>query len=150
VRLNLVLGRGEEVTVSLPEIRVYNNGLELVIRAVGDDRVIRASRPSVGLLSEHCSLTVGYPNGRAAALRCDAPPEVGESAPQTSFNGGSGEPDRVDVQFFVWPLPSPGAITLTCKRPQARIASTQTRIDADQLLATARDAPPLWPDIEQA
>src|SRR6202030_348489 len=76
-------------------------GLEFAIHAVGDDRIINARRPG-SLLTEHCSLTVSYQDGRAAALK-PAAPQLGASTLGASFTRGCAALNRVEQQFLVWP-----------------------------------------------
>jgi len=60
---------------------------------------------------------------------------------------GSGSQDgwTQQVRLWLWPLPPPGAVALTCTWPAADVALTHISLDANALLAAAARAQPLWP-----
>lgn len=48
-------------------------------------------------------------------------------------------------EVWLWPVPQRGNLTVVCAWPDRGIAETSTVLDADELIAAAASAGPLWP-----
>jgi len=61
--------------------------------------------------------------------------------------GGSSTRGKVTLKpgFWLWPLPPPGQLRISCEWPLVDIAMTTVEIDADVLLDAASRARSLWP-----
>lgn len=161
VPVELVLGRSEQAVVMLSGMRAFPAGVAMTL-------LVRTRRRLRGL-SLHEELFDGpyrhdqddawrrdrlrwgveFADGRRAT-NVDAWPDPGEASPTTDqpvlFGGGGGGGDRaVDRDYWLWPLPPPGALTVVLQWPLLGIEQTTTRIDADEIVAAAARAQPLWP-----
>ena len=47
--------------------------------------------------------------------------------------------------YWLWPLPPPGPLRISCEWPLVDIAMTTVEIDANNLLGAASRARSLWP-----
>jgi len=61
--------------------------------------------------------------------------------------GGSSTRGKVTMKpgYWLWPLPPPGQLRISCEWPLVDIAMTTVEIDADVLLDAASCARSLWP-----
>lgn len=71
-------------------------------------------------------------------------------APVFVHRGGSsghGRRDRVTMShdYWLWPLPQPGAIRVSCEWPLVGISFSTIEIDAPVLVDAATRVLPLWP-----
>ena len=64
------------------------------------------------------------------------------------YAGGGGSSSRGEVTmkpgFWLWPLPPPGSLRISCEWPLVDIAMTTVEIDAGELLDAASRARSLW------
>src|SRR6188472_2365872 len=76
----------------------------------------------------------------------DAEPEGPLLLPHTG-GGGNSTHSRVTMKpgYWLWPLPPPGPLQVSCEWPLVDIAMTTVEIDADALLDAASRARSLWP-----
>jgi hypothetical protein len=65
-----------------------------------------------------------------------------------SESGSGGPDDRQDVRLtlWIWPLPPPGPLTLTCSWPGRGLHDARLVLDADAIRAAASRAQPFWPE----
>lgn len=160
VDLSLVLGRGDRGVVAVPYAIAYSNGLELhvVARARGVTRseaarfhheqhmgVADPSDPMPGFLR----LGLELPDGtRVSNLRNVLRSRAFESEPTGPvffMHGGSGGQttrDSVETKpaYWLWPLPAPGVIRVSCEWPVAGIPFTTVELDTAPLLDAAARA----------
>jgi len=59
--------------------------------------------------------------------------------------GGGGSENAVDAEFFIAPLPPPGAVRLVCAWPSKGIADTVTELPAVEIAEAAERVRRLWP-----
>jgi hypothetical protein len=72
-------------------------------------------------------------------------PDATEAMHGMSPRGGSGSEGEVDQEFWIWPLPETGDLTLVCDWPAYDIAESHFVIDGDRLRQAAVRSPPVWP-----
>jgi hypothetical protein len=62
---------------------------------------------------------------------------------QTS-SGGPDDPEDVRLTLWIWPLPPPGPVTVTCSWPSRGLHDARLVMDGDAIQAAARLAQPFW------
>jgi hypothetical protein len=67
-------------------------------------------------------------------------------APALQIRGGGGGGRKFTQSFTCEPLPPPGPLAFVCEWPRYQIGVTEHEIDAEVILAAARQAVPIWPD----
>ena len=65
--------------------------------------------------------------------------------PVLSGGGGGGGDRAVDRDYWLWPLPPPGLLTVVLEWARLGIARTTSDLDADQVAAAAARAQTIWP-----
>lgn len=65
--------------------------------------------------------------------------------PVLAGGGGGGGDRSVRRDYWLWPLPPRGTLTVVCQWPTLGIGPTTSLIDADQIHAAANRAQPVWP-----
>jgi hypothetical protein len=156
VPLNLLLTWSEEVAVRLLSATVFSTGFELAT-AVRTSEPIEALHESFGLhyrRRKSAELEPGFfrfglefADGRKAtnlgypgsALRGDP------SQPVLVPRGSGGGHRRWDGDWWVWPLPPAGPLSVVCEWPAYGIALTRQEFDAGVLLGAAAKVEQLWP-----
>jgi hypothetical protein len=66
----------------------------------------------------------------------------------TGSEGSSGGPDddeHVRMSLWIWPLPPPGPVTVTCSWPGRGLQDAGIVLDGDAIRAAASQARPFWP-----
>ena len=55
--------------------------------------------------------------------------------------------DRVSMlpAYWLWPLPQPGTLNISCEWPTVEIPLTTIAIDTGQIVAAAAESTRLWP-----
>jgi hypothetical protein len=61
--------------------------------------------------------------------------------------GGMSSSDRVSMlpAYWLWPLPQPGTLSVSCEWPTVEIPLTMIEIDTGPVVAAAAESTPLWP-----
>jgi hypothetical protein len=65
----------------------------------------------------------------------------------TGFEGSSGGPggdEHVRMSLWLWPLPPPGPVTVTCSWPGRGLQDASIVLDGDAIRAAASQALPFW------
>jgi hypothetical protein len=65
----------------------------------------------------------------------------------TGFEGSSGGPggdEHVRMSVWLWPLPPPGPVTVTCSWPGRGLQDASIVLDGDAIRAAATQALPFW------
>jgi hypothetical protein len=73
-------------------------------------------------------------------------PDATEPMHGMSTHGGSSSSGEADQEFWIWPVPVAGDVTLVCEWPAYGIAESRLTIDGDELRTAAARAQPVWPD----
>jgi hypothetical protein len=148
VALNLVLAENADTAVALTACRVFSNGVELQLTAVG--RTTGPDRPGLSLTgvpggSPPPLFGVEYSDGRVArADRWGRDQGDGDSV-RLALAGGSGGGRSTKSSFFLTPLPAPGRLRLIFAWSARDLPETITEVSADVLLNAAGDVRTLWP-----
>jgi len=61
-------------------------------------------------------------------------------------SGGPDDPEDVRLSLWIWPLPPPGPVTVTCSWPSRGLHDARLVLDGDAIQAAARRAQPFWPE----
>jgi len=153
----LLLARNEHFAVAITSVTAYANGLEFNLAV----RTRRSLDPSVrrkvlgkfmvdeGVPSERLRLGVQFSDGRKATslgVRQDR----AETDPVLVERGGGGGGRSWDSRFWLWPLPTPGAIAFVTEWPLAGIDLTRVEVDAEPILQASLQARELWPEESDA
>ena len=170
--LSLLLAESEQVTVHLGDARAYPTGATMVLTArlkdpcsstdigsgLRDDLLGRGGGP-VPALRGGLWWGIDFPDGRHADARAARPetehPDCARTSPARAEdaawrpahpvlvpNAGVVEPAGIRVQYWLWPLPPPGPLTITCRWPEQRIDTTTAQLQARYLLDAAARARP--------
>jgi hypothetical protein len=93
---------------------------------------------------------VRFADGRAAAqddeagLRSGRGPMLVVSGLERSSGGPDGRED-IRLGLWIWPLPPPGPLTVTCSWPNRGLHDAALLLDGDAIRAAAGQARPYWP-----
>jgi hypothetical protein len=96
-------------------------------------------------------LGVRYADGRVATNVDPRPlpsPDVRPAEPIMFLVmvGGGGPMRRVELRYWICPLPPPGPLTVVCEWPAQAIPETHTQIDAQTVRDAAGRSIELWPE----
>ena len=69
------------------------------------------------------------------------PPAIG-----LDVGGGGGNGERYEHNFFLWPVPGPGTVTLVCEWSTHGIPETTVELDAQPMIDASRRRRPIWPE----
>ena len=149
-----VLARTDDVALAIDGLRAYPNGfmfgLVVVFRRSprGRHSDVMASlhhlSPDEPLGDEVLRLGVRFPDGRTAT-NLDRPfAHLGAGRPMLVARGGGGGGRRWDQDFWVHPLPPPGALAFVCEWPVHGIEETMLTVDAADIRVAASRAVPLF------
>jgi hypothetical protein len=162
VPLGAVVGRSERGAVALSHATAFSNGLRLHVvargRGLSGGAINRAfheqhlfapgEEPAEGFIRFGLELPGGV---RVSNLGGRFPPFDEEPDGPVFFEngggGGSGGHDTVLMQpaYWLWPLPEPGPIRVSCEWPLVGIGLSTVEIDGAALVAAAASVIPLWP-----
>ena len=170
VPLRLVLARTEQVAVAVAGLTAYSTGvlLTLAIRWRGTLRDEdfyaelelfgrRAMQRRLGaeLPPELLRFGVQFADGRkATTVGPDAPSRHGLAAdreeeppgPILTPSGGGGGGGEWDEEYWLWPLPPPGAMTFAIEWPSKGIELSMHEVDASPIIDASGSSEVLWPD----
>ena len=169
--LSLLLAQTEQVTVRLSDAQVYPAGATVVLTVRLKDAqsgIDIGSGLRADLLGDEEGQTreprkgfwwgIDFPDGQHADA-CAARPETEHpnyartrpiqaddavwrpAHPVLVPDAGVIEPSGIRVQYWLWPLPPPGPLTITCRWPEQQIGAT-TQLQAQYLLDAAARARP--------
>jgi hypothetical protein len=157
VPLGLILGRSENGAIGLSHALVHSTGVSFELQAVarglraGDaNRLFHEQHlvdPAEELPDGFLRFGVELPGGaRASNLGGRLHRRSWEEEPGgpvlMQHGGGSGMANPHDVTmrpaFWLWPLPDPGVLRVSCEWPVVRIGLTTTEIDADAFRAATQ------------
>jgi hypothetical protein len=154
VPVSRVLARTDDLVVALVDALVYSTGiqLQLVVSQRGRSHLDlfqevngrgRAGRRSPSML-----LGVAYPDGRTATNVSGRWDPFGrdpdDESPILVSRSGGGDDRSVEQSYWLWPVPSPGDLTVVCAWPDRQIAETRTVIPAEALARAHSATQQLW------
>lgn len=146
VALDLVIGRSAEAVVRIAYAQVYAEGMTLAVERLLDPYGARSKedwqrpRPND---SESFVFGLRYSNGRAGCWpeTVDRPPE---QAIAIRGGSGGGMPNRSGLRHWVWPLPSPGRVEVSCRWREVGIEAQGAELTAEPILDAATRATEYW------
>jgi hypothetical protein len=158
VPLNSLLARSREVAVVLLSATVFSAGFELTSAARTRERIDalhetfvmhHRRQKSAELDPRFLRFGLEFADGRKAtnlgypgyAVERDADPSQPVFMPRGSSSGGR----SWEGNWWVWPLPPAGPLTVVCEWPAYGIALTRHELDAGMLLDAAAQVEQLWP-----
>lgn len=158
--LELVIAHTGSAAVAVSGAAVYPTGLtfSLVVRVRSlsaqvrplDELLMGVRRRGPSQAQDLLRFGVAFSDGRVATnvygSRGPAGPDF-DQAPSISLapTGGSGGDLSYEARWWLWPLPSPGALTFVCEWPLMGIPESTREIDAAPILEAAARAIELWP-----
>jgi len=156
IPVSLVLGRTANVVVALTSAQVFSTGISLSITArlrdsEGDHRLFQEvhGHSRGGDQEPQLLLGVGFADGRTATnlsgRLAHMLTESDDDSPLLVSGSGGGDERKVDVSFWLWPLPSQGDLTLVCAWPSRGIAETHTVLPAEAIATASAAVQELWP-----
>jgi hypothetical protein len=147
----VLLGRTDGCVVAVRQILAYPAGVEIGIEAHtrGSAPESTAPGPDYPWLPQP-RFRVRFADGREATQDDETGLHGGRGPMVTSVNAdhSSGGPDnREDIRLalWMWPLPPPGPLTVTCSWPERGFPDTDVVLDGDAIRAAADQARPFWP-----
>ena len=163
VPLELLIARSETAAVAVRSIVAYPDGFERTV--VGHVRLPPRQRrfhgavmmltradldyESMELPPAFLRFGLEFPDG-ARVTNLEETWRVSEDASEPAHGmeatSGSGSDTRYEQEFWVWPVPGPGTLTIVCEWPAHGIRETRIEIDAGVISAAAERAQVVWPD----
>lgn len=152
VAVSLLLGRTDDVAVSLGPVAAYPNGFEIRVQIrlrSGDHVHPMEIHPHRGG-GEGFRFGVQFADGRKTTNRFPSrtPEEGPPQPPRLGMRGGHGGMGSWDWNFWVWGLPPAGPVTFACVWPAQGLPESVAELDAAPILEAAAQAVELWPDGE--
>lgn len=152
--LELVLARAERAAVYVGRCAVYSTGFELELRVLVRDDDLDPSLNGIyhhpggrSTYEEMLRFGIEFSDGRRATNVGGSWPGADEpQGPVLLGMGGGGGGGSWRQDFWVWPLPPPGQVSLVCEWPAAGIELCRTEFDADVLLEAGKRARRLFAD----
>ena len=160
VPVELIIGRSDRAVVMLTRMRAFPDGLSMTlgVRTRGLMRRFDLTDEIFNEPHRHDQdddwrrdrLKWGFEfvDGRRAtnvdAWDHGVDPEQIPDHPVLSGGGGGGGDRSTDREYWLWPLPPPGSLKVVCQWLMLGIEPTISEINADQVVAAAARAVPLW------
>lgn len=146
--------RSPDIAVVLGGLEVYPTGFTMSVTATRHPEAAPTCEPTLidalhgrgtGDPGELLRLGVLLGDGRRASYRESA--EGGPGAPEASITarGGGGSSETASAEYFVWPVPESGDVTLMFLWPAAGMQETSVVLPGDDLRAAASSAVEIWP-----
>jgi hypothetical protein len=147
-----VLGWSGGLVVAVRQVLAFPAGVEVEVEAHARRSPDGGSASFAADLAGHPPLrfAVGFADGREAAqddeagLRSGRGPVLTVTRAEASSGGPDGRED-IRLTLWIWPLPPPGPVTVTCSWPGRGLDGARLVLDGEQLQAAARRALPFWP-----
>ncbi len=144
----VLIRRAGGLVVAVRQVLAFPSGMEVEVEAHA-----RGSVSAAPDLPGHPPLRfrVRFADGREATqddeagLRSGRGPMLTVSGSETS-SGGPDHSEDIRLTLWIWPLPPPGPVTVTCSWPGRGLDDARLVLDGDQLQAAASRAQPFWPE----
>jgi hypothetical protein len=141
--VRLVLGRSDAAVVVVMGLVVYTTGwvfrAAVLLREPWDSASHVLARPGVPEPARRLRFGIEFPDG-ARATSIDGLPsyQTRPGGPVLMPSGGAGsrprDRRRLVFDWWVWPLPGPGHITLYCEWPDAGVRLTGTQLSTTPIV----------------
>jgi hypothetical protein len=147
-----VIGRSGGLVVAVRQVLAFPAGVEVEVEAHARRPPGGGTAPAAAGLAGSSPLRfrVKFADGREAAqddeagLRSGRGPMLTISGGETSSGGPDGRED-VRLTLWIWPLPPPGPVTVTCSWPGRGLDGAGLVLAGGQVQAAACRAQPFWP-----
>lgn len=154
--ISAVLHRTPHAALVLGGVNVYPNGITFTLTAVRHPEVEPGDGPMHGSLhggsggaTEAARVGVLHADGTKAAYPTgpDAQPEDPNDPPAAFVvtRGGSGSTDYATGEYWAWPLPATGDLTLVFRWSAGDLDETRHVLPGDALREAAEAATEIWP-----
>ena len=161
VPVELVIGRSHRAAVMLTCLRAFPDGVAMTLlartrermgrRFILDDEVFDGPYrhdQDEAWQRDRFKWGLEFSDGRRVTSVDPWPasfePTHVPDRPVLMAGGGGGGARAVERDYWLWPLPPPGAIKVVCQWPQLGIDPTTSVIDADEVRAAASRAQAVW------
>ena len=142
----VLIARSDRFVVAIRHVLAFPAGVEVEAEAHG-----RGAQHGPGDLAGDPQLRfrLFLADGREAVQDDDAGLRngLGPMLSVTGSEGSSGGPDddaHVRMSLWIWPLPPPGPVTMTCSWPDRGLHDARLVLDGDAIRAAAGQAVPFW------
>jgi hypothetical protein len=148
-----VLGQANDARIALVGLRCWPEGVSI------DLHVLRrwappVRRPGLGFQPDTDDWTfrfgLKFSDGRRAIApnrTTLVPPAIDQHEVLLRHRSGGGGAFHRRYDFYLWPLPPKGRLTLVTEWPAEKIAETHTELDAGEIRSAAARAIVVWPDL---
>ena len=136
----VLLHRSEHLVIAVGGFVAYPDGVRFDVRL----RFVEPSAYDV-VMDDTFRLSVELSDGRVASEYKWWPVEEGPQGPVLVPQGAGGDSLQYDAGYWLWPLPPPGKLTIVCDSQRLRVVDARVGLDADPMIAAAKDALTLWP-----
>jgi hypothetical protein len=139
----LLISRSDRAVVAIRLVLAFPAGVEADVEAHARGSLHPA---------EHQPLRfwVQFADGRQAAQDDEAGLRSGRGPilmvrGSESSSGGPDDGEDIRMTLWLWPLPPPGPVIVTCSWPRRGLVEARLVLDADAIRAAASRAQPFWP-----
>jgi len=144
------VARSSSLVIVARQVLAFPAGIEVEVEAHARGS-LAGTAPVPADLAGHqpLQLHVRFADGREAAqddeagLRSGRGPMLVISGSQHS-HGGPGAPEDVRLTVWIWPLPPPGPVAVTCSWPSRGLHHAGLVLDGDAIQDAAHRAQPFW------
>lgn len=153
----LLLARSDDAGIAVSGFRAYPSGFEVTLTVFlrEDDRHgtffwrLHEPQSDDGIADEFLRFGVMFADGTSATNlggRHFPRPDVEPERPLLQQQNGGGGGRRIDVTYWVWPLPPPGPVTFFCEWPARSVPESRAEIDTQPILDAATRAIQVFPE----
>jgi hypothetical protein len=148
----LLISRSDRVVVAVRQVLAFPTGVEAEVEAHA--RGPRPATPGRCTPPDHSlRFRVQFADGRQAAQDDEAGLRNGRGPTLvvSSSEGSSGGPDDgedIRMTLWIWPLPPPGPVIVTCSWPSRGLGEASVVLDANAIRVAASQAQPFWSSRE--
>ena len=163
VPLELVVARSDDAVVLIAGLSAFPDGLELTLKSylrkgVRRSRGHRFDHPMMwhGLRDSNEPVPEGFlrfgiawpDGGRATNLDGLGPPWPDATVPTHGLeaHGGGGSDREWKQEYWLWPLPETGELSIVVEWPAFGIEETATKVDSALIIEAAVRARAVWPE----
>ena len=143
----VLIARSDRFVVAVRHVLAFPAGVEVEVEAHG-----RGAPPGPEDVAGYPQLRfrLSLADGRETAQDDDAGLRngLGPMLSVTGSEGSSGGPnedEHVRMSLWIWPLPPPGPVTVTCSWPDRGLRDAGLVLDGEAIWAAAGAAVPFWP-----
>ncbi|MFC1438820.1 hypothetical protein ABUW04_11170 [Streptacidiphilus sp. N1-10] len=143
----VVVARSERAILIVRQVLAYSNGLGIEVEAYGRG-TYRQEQGRGPDLDHGLRFSLLIADGRVARMDDESGLRDGRGPMMTNAGGQSGGgydgSEDVRLSLWVWPLPPPGPVVLTCSWERAGLAEAKLTLDPDAIRTAAAASEPYW------